>query len=101
MALSLLQRAQLRTNGEFLSRVREAIAIAAGDVLNEGKQTAKHDARVRWAKKAIRDPQAEAMHFLPGLMRHNQIVVSGADAKDDEIQAAVNSLIDLYGADEE
>lgn len=97
MALSLLDRAKLRQNGDFQLRIREAIAIIAGDIISEGPNVPDTSLRKRWAASALRDSGTELVKFMPQLLREPTILGKGAEASDDEIILVVKNLVNSVG----
>jgi len=91
-------RFKLVDNLTFRQRLQVAAWIAAGAVVTESESTPNHDARVAWAKRALKGPlEADEMRLVAIRCTANPAI--NEKASDDDLQFVVNGMIDeLAGA---
>ena len=94
---TLLDVYNLRYMSAYMKpRVIVAIAKAAQDILNEDPGTTNHANRVILANNSLRDTAIEAERLMWGVVGNTTIQTNGDSSSDQEIQNAVNGLIDTF-----
>ena len=88
----------LASNSDLIAKVTSAIAIAAEEIRTEDIATTNHDARVRWAKRGLLNPDGEARKFMWILLAQNAGLTQAQilNAADTAIQTAVDNAIELF-----
>lgn len=88
----------LASNSDLIAKVTSAIAIAAEEIRAEDVATPNHDNRVRWAVRALQNPDGEARKMMWILLAQNSTLTQAQilGAADSAIQTAVDSAVTLF-----
>lgn len=81
-------------------QVATACADAAIDVINEDPGTPGHEERMRFARSVLREengPVTMAAAMIWEVLQNPTIGADPLNASDNDVQFAVNGLIDIYG----
>lgn len=91
-----LQIFDFRVNQDLKKRVVVSITIAARNVLAEDSQTANHENRLAWAKRAITSPETEADRMIWAVLANPTIQSDPVNASDGDFQFEINSQVNNF-----
>jgi len=96
--LSYVQRAATLHNASsvHIAQMTVAVHVAAVAVLNESGATQNHAERLAWARKTVSAPEQMARAMALAVLADPNIESAYPDATDEQVQIAVNGLIDLF-----
>lgn len=89
---------QASENSTLMGKIRVAVIIAAEAVRVENTGTANHANRLKWAKRAYENPDAEAQRMMRAVLAQNASATLGqiTGASDATVQTAVNAAVDVF-----
>jgi len=91
--MSFLTQAALAADQSFISRVAQAAATSAKDVMAESASVTGHLLRTQMANEVLRSPSSWGSLIAIGVATNPAISEASTDA---DIQFTVNSLWDAY-----
>lgn len=92
---TLLERANLVQDADFIKRCSQAVVKFAVYILNETPAAANHKARHRWASAAILNPMATASAIAPAVTLEASVDYGLGAVTDGDLQIAVESVCSL------
>lgn len=81
----------------LMKKIRVAVWVAADVVRGELDVTPNHAQRVKWAARALKEPDVEAQRIMRAVLAQNRGIALSAilTASDNAVQTAVNNALDL------
>lgn len=96
MALTSEESANLMNDFDFRGKIKVSALRYADYILNEAPSTQGHTARIRWATSTFQNPEQASMLLHPPVVMDPAIQQSGKDATDQEIQSAVEGVVNKF-----
>lgn len=99
---TLLARAAVLSDRNFVLRTRQAVVQAATDIQSESDAADGHDQRAAWAASVLIDPESWAQRMGVAVANNANVTAGGADDPSDPefgdsaLQFVVNSLVDAF-----
>ena len=96
--MTLVDNFNLRASDSLRNRIVAACWIAAEGIRNEDAATENHANRLAWARRVFADPGdgPDLLKVFRAVLMNSTIRAAGEAATDNDIQSAVNGLVDLF-----